>query len=787
MSELSAKTARLRQEIEAHNRRYYEEAAPTVSDAQYDALFQELQEIEAAHPELLTADSPTQRVGGRPLAGFDPVRHSVPMLSLDNLFATKEGPEGVRKFVASVENELRRRDALPAEPLRWMVEPKVDGVAVSLRYEAGVFTVGATRGDGETGDDITANLRTVRSLPLRLEGAPRVLEVRGEVYMPTAQFERVRAEQVAAGETPFANPRNATAGSLKQLDSRVVARRPLALMVYGLGEVSEDAPMPDTQAGLIEWMRGLGLPTHDPGCIWLCSSVQELQDAIGELDAIRHRFAFETDGAVLKLNERALRETVGFTARAPKWARAYKYAPEQAQTLLRGITVQVGRTGVLTPVAELEPVFLSGSTISRATLHNEDEIRRKDIRIGDTVLIEKAGEVIPAVVSVVLSRRPAAAQPFDFLGHIQGRCPACGGPVRRDPQFVAWVCDALHCPAQKTRRLEYLAKRGALDIEGVGGIVADKLVETGFVNEPLDLFDLELDALAALNLGSPEEPRVFGRKNAVKVLETLQRARTLPLERWLCALAIPEVGETTAFDLAKFHDSLEAVAQSSLLEDVLELHRLRAELKSVNPKAAENRKLGDQERSALATQHAQTQGALSALEERLLAAGFGKRTRKNGDEEGFVTELGPVVARAVLDYFASAPGQAVLDRLRVLGIAPRGGQPTAQTGKGQTLSGKTVVLTGTLGTMPRGKAAAEIRARGGNVTGSVTRKTDYLVAGESPGSKYDEAQALGVAILDEAAFLALLGGDGVGEAGGNATEGAGREGGTLAPVQGELL
>jgi DNA ligase (NAD+) len=440
-------------------------------------------------------------------------------------------------------------------------------------------------------------------------------------------------------------------------------------------------------------------------------------------------------------------------------------------------------------VAELEPVFLSGSTISRATLHNEDEIRRKDIRIGDTVLIEKAGEVIPAVVSVVLSRRPATAQPFDFWAHIQGRCPACGGPVRRDPQFVAWVCDALNCPAQKTRRLEYLAKRGALDIEAVGGIVADKLVETGWVNEPLDLFDLELDTLAGLNLGSPEEPRVFGRKNALKVLETLQRARALPLDRWLCALAIPEVGETTAYALAKFHESLEAVAQSSLLEDVVELHRLRAELKSVNPKAADNRKLGDQERSALATQHAQTQAALGVIEQRLAAAGFGKRTRKNGDEEGFVTELGPVVARAVLDYFAAEPGRAVLERLRVLGIQPRGGQSADPTGgalaEGQVFSGKTVVLTGTLSAMPRGKAAAEIRARGGNVTGSVTRKTDYVVAGESPGSKYDEAQTLGVPILDEAAFLALLGG--AGAAGGNSGSAPVKKGETPEPVQGELL
>ena len=758
MPEFHEEHARLKQRIEEDNRLYYEEARPARSDAEYDRDLRRMLELEAEHPELATPDSPTQRVGGKPLAGFQQVRHGVPMLSLDNLFAKRDGLEGVRKFVTSVENELRKKDALPAEPLAWLVEPKVDGVAIGLRYEDGVFVLGATRGDGETGDNITSNLRTVRDLPLRLRSgarAPRVVELRGEIYMPVAAFERMKAEQEAAGDLPFANPRNATAGSLKQLDPRAAARRPLQLFVYGLGEVSDDADVPATQDALIAWLRDLGLPTH--ARTWLCRSVEEIDNAIRELDATRHGFAFETDGAVIKLNERALRDLVGYTSRAPKWARAYKYAPEQAQTLVRNISIQVGRTGVLTPVAELEPIFLSGSTISRATLHNEDEIRRKDIRIGDTVIIEKAGEVIPAVVEVVLERRPPAAQPFDFAVHLSGKCPACGGAIRRDPEFAVWVCENLACPAQKTRRLEYFAKRGALDLEGLGGIVADKLVERGLVNEPLDLFALTFEQLAPLNLGTTEEPRVFGEKNAAKLLEARERARELPLARWLHALAIPEVGETTAFDLASLHESLEAVANSEILRGVVDLHAVRAEAKAANPKAAENRKLTDMERQKLATRHAELLAQIGEIEQRLAAAAAGRRTKKKTAEEGFVTEIGPVVARSVLDYFASPAGQRVLSRVRELGISPPGKAAAAETSVTQSLAGQTFVLTGTLTAMPRGKAADEIRARGGNVTGSVTKKTSYVVAGESPGSKLDDARALGIPVLQEHDFIEMLG------------------------------
>jgi DNA ligase (NAD+) len=764
MPDPAARLAQLREEIRGHDRRYYEEAAPSITDLEYDALFRELRALEEAHPELLTPDSPTQRVGGRPLTGFQPVRHLVPMLSLDNLFS-KEGPEAVRKWIVSVEK------LLPDEPLEWLVEAKIDGVAVSLRYDQGELVCGATRGNGETGDDITQNLKTIRSIPLRLTaprgGLPERFEVRGEVYMPLAGFQRLREDLIAAGEEPFANPRNATAGSLKQLDPRSVARRPLEIVVYGLGAVEGDGA-PETQEALLEWLAALQFPA--PRWSRLCLGIDEIMAAIADLDAVRDSFGFETDGAVIKLNSFEQRERAGYTSRAPRWAKAYKFAPEQAETVLRAITVQVGRTGVLTPVAELDPVFLRGSTIARATLHNEDEIRRKDIRIGATVIIEKAGEVIPAVVRV--ERCPADAPPFDFFAHLGGVCPACGSPIRRDPEFAVWRCENLLCPAQKTRRLEYLAKRDALDLEGLGGIVADKLIERGLVNDPLDVFTLPArrEELGALNLGTAEEPRVFGQKNADKMLEAITRARDLPLARWLHALAIPEVGEATAYDLAAVHRDLEEVADSPILRDVLELHRLRAEAAAAKPKkrakkaaAADESEGGpgelqfgfETESAAGESDYERLNAELLKTEERLDAAGFAKRTKKK-DGAGFTTTVGPVTARAVVDFFASEQGRVVLERLRALGIRPLG-RGDASAARDHAFTGKTLVLTGTLHTITRSAATERIRAVGGNTSSSVSKKTDYLVVGENAGSKLDEARAHGVKELTEEQFLAMLG------------------------------
>ena len=745
MPSAKEKIAALRRKIEEHDRRYYVEARPTISDAAYDVLYRELRALEEAHPELITPDSPTQRVGGKAMAGFKQVRHAMPMLSLDNLFA-KDGLDGLKKWIGSVEK------LLPGESLEWLVEPKVDGLAVSLRYEHGRFVTGATRGDGETGDDITENLKTIRAIPLHIEDAPEVLEVRGEVYLPVSGFRRICDEMRAAGEEPFANPRNAAAGSLKQLDPAIVATRPLAIVLYSPGECSGD--LPPTQSALLAWLKQLGFPV--PRFQKLCHTADEVFAAIEELDKIRDDFGYETDGAVIKLNQVALREQAGYTSRFPRWAKAWKYLAEQAETRLRDITVQVGRTGALTPVAELEPVFLRGSTISRATLHNEDEIRRKDIRIGDTVIIEKAGEVIPAVVKVVIEKRPPNTEPFDFLSHIGGKCPACGHTPRRDPEFAVWVCENPSCPAQKTRRLEYFAKRGALDLEGLGSIVADALIVRGLVNDPLDVFTLKLEPLGALNLGTDEEPRIFGEKNAAKLLEACQRARTMPLARWLHALAIPEVGEETAHDLAKHHDTLEAVADSALLRDVIALDRLHNEADAANPRAKVNRDKSDMEKLQLATHHASLIEQANATGARLLAAGFASPAKKkNATDADVTTVVGPVVAQAALAWFSSDLGRETLRHMSTLGISPRGGN----SGAGDSpFSGKTFVLTGTLQTMSRGQAQEKIRAQGGNVSSSVSSKTHFVVAGPGAGSKLEDAQKHGVTVISEEEFVAMLGG-----------------------------
>jgi DNA ligase (NAD+) len=712
----------LRREIEKHNRLYHEKAAPTISDQDYDRLYKELVDLETRFPALATPDSPTQRVGGKPLEAFAQIDHRVPMLSLDNTYSEEE----VANFYARITR------LLPNERIPVVVEPKVDGVAVSLLYEKGKLRYAATRGDGLVGDDITRNIKTIRSVPEQLRGAaPKVFEVRGEVYMDKRGFEKLNEERNKAGLPLFANPRNATAGSLKQLDPALVAKRPLGVVFYGTGAVegvdlATGRVRPngglEKHSELFPLLKKFGLPHSERW--WLAESVEEILEAIRELDRVRHDFPYQTDGAVVKVDAFAQREQLGFTAKSPRWAIAYKYAAERVETRLLDILVQVGRTGVLTPVAVLEPVAVSGSTVGRATLHNEDEIKRKDIRIGDTVVIEKAGEVIPAVIEVVKSKRPRSAKPFDFFKHIRGKCPVCAGPVRRDPEFVAWRCENLHCPAQTTRRLEFFAARGALDIESVGGIVADKLVERGLVREPLGVFDLKLEQLASLNLGTDEAPRIFGEKNATKAMHAIERAKTLPLSRWLFALAIPDVGKTTATQLARFHSNIDNVARSELLHDVLAYHETK----------------GDKQ-------------AAKEIAERLIKAGFAERSKsKNEKEFGIVTEVGPVVAQSVLDFFASATGKRILQRMKQLGIQAKSEKISAQKTAELPLAGKTFVLTGTLPSMTREEATEKIEALGGHVTGSVSKKTDYVLAGAEPGSKFDKAKELGVKIIDEAAF-----------------------------------
>ena len=714
-TQAAKRLAKLRREIKEHDRHYYEEAAPVISDREYDRLYRELVDLETQFPQLVTPDSPTQRVGGKPLEAFAQIQHRLPMLSLDNTYSEQE--------VANFYRRITR--LLPNEQIPVVIEPKVDGVAVSLLYENGKLQYAATRGDGVVGDEITQNIRTIRSVPGRLRGtAPRIFEARGEVYMDKRGFEKLNEERDAAGLPLFANPRNAAAGSLKHLNPKIVAQRPLGIVFYGTG-ATQGVDI-DLHSQVFSLFKKLGLPTSERW--WLADSVEEILNAIRELDKIRADFAYQTDGAVVKVDEFEQRERLGFTAKSPRWAIAYKYAAERVETRLIDIIVQVGRTGILTPVAVLQPVLVSGSTVGRATLHNEDEIKRKDIRIGDTVVIEKAGEVIPAVVEVVKSKRPRSAKPFDFLEHIHGKCPVCSGPVRRDPQFVAWRCENIQCPAQTTRRVEFFAARGALDIESIGGIVADKLVEHGLVNEPLDLFDLKIEQLTKLNLGSQDAPRVFGEKNATKAVHAIERAKTMPLSRWLFALAISDVGKTTATKLARFHDNIEDVAQSQLLRDVLGYREKREQKKETKE-----------------------------ITDRLMTAGFAERSKsKNGKEHGIITEVGPVVARSVLVFFESDAGKKILRRLKQLGINPKSEKLSVKKTAELPLTGKTFVVTGTLPSMTREEATARIEGLGGHVTSSVSKNTNYVLAGAEPGSKFKKAKQLGVCIVDEAEFRKLL-------------------------------
>ncbi len=545
----------LRELIREHDYNYHVLDRPKITDFEYDRLQRELLDLEAAHPGLATSDSPSRRVGGEPISGFAAVTHAVPMMSLENTYSAEE----VREFI----DRLAR--LLPGEGLEFVVEPKVDGVAVSLRYDRGVLEVGATRGDGATGDDITANLRTVRSVPLRLEGAlgdlPERLEIRGEVYMTRAGFEKMNREREEAGEELYVNARNTTAGTLKLLDSRLVAVRPLEMVCYGMGECHGPTPPPGTQVELIGWLRALGCRV--PERHWVCRTPDEVLEALQELDRVRREFAYETDGAVIKLNDLAQRARVGATAKAPRWAIAYKYAPEQAETKLLGVTIQVGRTGALTPVAELEPVFVSGSTVTRATLHNEEDMRRKDIRIGDRVILEKAGEVIPAVVRVVTERRTGAEALFVF----PKTCPECASAVVRGASEdgedqVVWRCPNTDCPAKVRGRLLHYCSRGAMDIEGGGDVLIAQLVQGGLVRDVAELYRLRVDEVAALER--------MGEKSAANFVAAVAASRERDLWRLLFGLGILHVGSGVAKCLARAFPDLDTLGKATVdqLKDV---------------------------------------------------------------------------------------------------------------------------------------------------------------------------------------------------------------------------
>jgi DNA ligase (NAD+) len=816
LREAKARHARLADEIRRYDHAYYVEGRQLITDREYDQLFKELQDLEKQYRELITPESPTQRVGGTPSEKFARVKHLVPMLSLDKVEAaghptSAEEPDHEKRNRKQDENtlaELRAFDAsirkhLGREKIQYIMEPKVDGVSISVHYRRGRFALGVTRGDGAEGDDITVNLKTVKAIPLELApvaafgrkpqtskvssqaenggilpnaATPKLLEVRGEAYMPIKEFDAINKKLEAEGEKPFPNARNATAGTLKQLDPKLVAQRPIRAVFYATGKV--EGIEFKTHSEMLEALAGFGLPTQK--LWWVCDGIEEVlkiyrEKVVAHYDEdkdLRRQLPYEIDGIVLKVNTLADWAKIPGRARAPGYAIVHKPVPwiTPAETVLKAITVQVGRTGVLTPVAELEPVFVQGSTISRATLHNEDEIRRKDIRIGDTVVIRKAGMVIPEVSEVVKTKRPPGTKEFNLFDYVGGKCPVCKGPIAKeklktgraelplgqDAQQrvpteeveVAWRCQNIAgCPAQLTRRVEYFAYRKALDIESLGGIVAEKLVERGLVKEPLDLFDLKLEQLGKLNLGTNDEPRVFGEKNATKVLEALQRAKTAPLSRWIHALAISDVGEATAKQLAATHDSLEALSKSEVLRDIRDLGAKESERAEISPRSRKNPPRNEAEKNSREKRGAQLKVDIAEIESRLAAGGLKAK----------MVEVGPVAAASVLDYFTSPAGKKVLGRIRELAIKPQIERVSGARPEG-FFAGKTFVLTGTLPSMTREEAKAKIEAAGGRVTGSVSKKTDFVLAGIEPGSKLEKAQQLGIRILDEPAFLKLCSG-----------------------------
>jgi len=1029
LKEAQARHAKLAAEIRRHDHAYYVTGKAEITDYEYDQLFKELQELEKQFPDLVTPESPSQRVGGMPAEGFARVKHLQPMLSLEKVEASEqptkdEEPDRDKRNHFQDENTLSALESfnttickqLGRDRMEYVMEPKVDGVSISVHYRHGKLALGVTRGDGLEGDDITANLRTVRAIPLELnlKNPPELLEVRGEAYMANQDFDKLNAMLTAAGEKTLPNARNATAGTLKQLDPKTVAERPVSAVFYAVG-ACEGIEF-ESHAEMLEKLAEFGLPTQKKW--WLCQDIAEVlrvyrQEIVANYDEdhdLRRQLPYDIDGLVLKVNRFDDCAKIPSKTRAPGYAIVHKPIPwiTPAETVLRDITVQVGRTGVLTPVAELEPVFVQGSTISRATLHNEDEIRRKDIRIGDTVVIRKAGMVIPEVLEVLKSKRPKDAKEFDLFKFVGGKCPACGttivrgaaidstrqtsdavsddndrnqsaltdasgrphGPGRlgeealallaagaesgsrvagvsevareqqrleewskrrgvliserewtalkpvssgsaehevryrasdnravkrthpgtfgfmpelkqgnwvsvpadassylrrfhlqnaifgddvrldgvmrsegasmilgqppdgislvisqpwldagnvdhphptessiaeyleargfvripaafygwrreadgvvildaRPDNFVLteagllpidlhlyapdppaeaitasdvfWRCPNLNCPAQAMRRIEYFAQRKALDIEALGGIVAEKLVERDLVKEPLDLFDLNLEQLGKLNLGTDDEPRTFGEKNAAKILEALQRAKTAPLHRWIHALAIADVGETTAKQLAAAHETLEQLADSTVLRDILALGKQEEERADNSPRSRKNPPKTDAEKAAREKRDTELKAEIAEIEARLEAGGLKAR----------LPEVGPVAAASVLNYFASAAGKKVLGRIGELGIKPENDLPAGSAvAAAGTFAGKTVVLTGTLPTLTREQATAMIEAAGGKTSGSVSKKTDFVLAGAEAGSKLTKAQELGVKILDEAAFRKMLG------------------------------
>ena len=661
--------AQLRTELERHNHAYYVLDAPTIPDAEYDRLFRELQDLEARHPELLTPDSPTQRVGGKVLDGFAPVRHAVPMLSIRT--ETDTEASGASNFDTRVRNALESN----AGEIEYNCELKFDGLAINLRYERGLLVQAATRGDGETGENVTQNIRTIHCIPLHLKDcAAEVLEVRGEVFMSRKDFNRYNDRQRALGLPTLVNPRNGAAGSIRQLDPALAAKRPLSFFAYGLGEVQGWA-LPSTHSGILDALAKFGLPVCDERAV--VRGAAALANFHRNVAAKRDVLPFDIDGVVYKVNSIKLQAELGFVSREPRWAVAHKFPAEEQLTIVRDIEVQVGRTGKLTPVAKLEPVFVGGTTVSNATLHNEDEIRRKDVHVGDTVIVRRAGDVIPEVVGVLPERRPAGAKPFVM----PTACPVCGSKVVREEGEAAARCTGgLFCAAQRKQAILHFAGRRAMDIEGLGDKLVDQLIDENIIHSLPDLYRLNVATLAALER--------MAEKSAQNIVEALEKSKHTTLNRFLFALGIRNVGESTAKDLARYFGNLKSI--------------------------------------------------MEAKAEQLLA----------------VPDVGPIVAQSIVDFFGEQHNSDVVQQLRILGVRWEEHESTGS----QTLplSGKTFVLTGMLASMSRDEAKSRLEALGAKVAGSVSKKTDCVVAGEEAGSKLIRAQELNVPIWNEAELIQQL-------------------------------
>ncbi len=675
MNDASAqRAAELRAQLNHHAHLYYVLDAPELPDAAYDQLFKELQALEAAHPELLTADSPTQRVIGNVLPGLTPVRHVVPMLSITTETDTTEG--GAIAFDARVRRELGLAEADP--PVEYAAELKFDGLAMNLRYEQGVLVQAATRGDGETGEDVTQNVRTIGQIPLRLKGqAPEVLEVRGEVYMRRDDFEKLNERQREKGEKTFVNPRNTAAGAIRQLDPALVRQRPLCFYAYGLGDV-QGWDVPATHSGLLDALAALGLPVNADRTVAIGpSGLVQFHQAMA---AKRDSLPFDIDGVVYKVNSRELQARLGFKTREPRWAVAHKYPAQEQVTTLLAIDVQVGRTGKLTPVARLEPVFVGGTTVSNATLHNVFEMRRKGVRVGDQVIIRRAGDVIPEVVGRVPGARPAYVPNF----HMPRECPVCKSAAVREKRGIEYRCTGgVFCPAQRKQALLHFAGRRAMDIEGLGDKLVEQLVDAGIVQSLPGLYKLGVAKLAALDR--------MAEKSAQNIVDALEKSKTPTLARFLFSLGIRQVGETTAKDLARHFGSLDKLMNASV-EQLLE-----------------------------------------------------------------VPDVGPIVAASIHTFFAQPHNREVVEQLLAAGVQPQESSGEADD-RPRPLLGKTLVLTGTLPTLTRDEAQALIEDAGGKVSGSVSKKTSYVIAGEEAGSKLEKARTLGVPVLDEDGLKALLAG-----------------------------